>query len=75
MRRRVRWASYLPDFVIRWGVKRDARFGRCDEIGWGFWMDVSYEKYCRLEPELTGPCESCDELPPEFPFPNCKCFE
>lgn len=20
-------------------------------------------------------CDSCDELPPALPFPNCKCFE
>lgn len=20
-------------------------------------------------------CDSCDELPPDYPFPNCKCFE
>lgn len=23
---------------------------------------------------VAGPCDSCDELPPEFPFPDCKCF-
>jgi len=24
---------------------------------------------------LAGPCESCDELPPDHPFPDCKCHE
>lgn len=56
------------------GPKHDADcIRRKAETGW------QYICTCRMTDaevsDAVAKCDSCDELPPDLPFPNCKCFE